>query len=396
MFPAKRRAVVLLCLLGMLSYAPRTTTAESHAAEGKFAFWYGAWQPDLTLGKLAPANVIIGAPPSAVPEIHESRRRVLQYVTYYQSVFHQPFLKDRSDLPNVGFQLRGEFQKSAFGGEDNYVLCPNSAELKSRVLNFVDVSLKQGFDGYFVDNTFPDPAAHEICTAQHNHVRAGVDGWQAYADLLASVKSKIKHERPNALLIVNPGNPAWLDQMASQSPSLWDVFDYVLWESYGYSSHRGAGHDRWKTTIEESFSYATVPEKARKLVVLSYPEDLTQARFAFAVAKIFGFNWTSNLGDRDQNTNREGGHFGAFLNEIPFDLGEPLGSLPVKTTPLLHRSFQGGEAFANTGTTAESVIIAKGGTVYVGDQQPHRATSVKLVIPPMTSAIILTRMKLNR
>ena len=42
----------------------------------------------IPLKKVAPANVInIGVPPSAVPEIHKSGRRALQYVTYYQKVF---------------------------------------------------------------------------------------------------------------------------------------------------------------------------------------------------------------------------------------------------------------------------------------------------------------------
>src|SRR5215472_6224189 len=97
MFRANGRALVLLCLLGMLSYARRTTTAQSHASD-KFAFWYGSWQPDNTLKKLQPAGVIIGVPPSAVPEIHNAGRRALQYVTYYQSVINHPFLKDRQDL----------------------------------------------------------------------------------------------------------------------------------------------------------------------------------------------------------------------------------------------------------------------------------------------------------
>jgi hypothetical protein len=354
-----------------------------------FEFWYDVWQPDATLEKITAANVIIGVPPSAVPEIHKSGRRALQYVTYYQSVLNHPFLKDRQDLPNVGFQANGVFEKSAFGGEDNYVLCPNSVELKARVLRFLDTSLQQGFDGYFVDNTYVDPAAHQVCSAGHQHSKENVPGGRAYLDLLAAVRARLKAQNPAALIISNPGNPRWADQIVSGNPSLWDVSDLVLWESYGYSSYRGPRHDRWKSTIEQSFSYAAMPAKSAKLLVLSYPENLAQARFSFAVARIFGFKWTANLGDSLQNTGKEGGEFGAFLSDIPSDLGEPLGVLPDKNNPLLHRMFQHGEVFANTGTSPQPISLPKSSRAYVGDQTIETTAPRTLNLEPMTAAIVI-------
>jgi hypothetical protein len=354
-----------------------------------FAFWYDPWQPDATLKKVGAANVMIGVPPSAIPEIHKSGRRALQYVTYYQSVLNHPFLKDRQDLPNVGFQVKGEFEKSAFGHDDNYVLCPNSVELKSRVLRFLDTSLQQGFDGYFVDNTFLDPPAHQVCSAGHRHIKENVPGGRAYLDLLAAVRAKLKAQNPAALLISNPGNPRSAEEMAPGNPTLWDLSDLVLWESYGYSASRGAKHDRWNSTIQESLSYAAIPEKSAKLLVLSYPENLAQARFSFAVARIFGFKWTANLGDSLQDTAKEGGEFGVFLSDVPFDLGEPLGVLPDKNNPLLHRMFQHGEVFANTGTAPQSISLPKSSRVYVGDRTIEENAPRTLSLEPMMAAIVI-------
>jgi hypothetical protein len=359
------------------------------AGQDIFAFWYDSWQPDITLKKTQAANVIIGVPPSSVPEIHKSGRRALQYITYYQSHFKTAFLIDRDDLANVGFQVNGEFEKSAFGGDDNYVLCPNSVELRTRVLRYLDGSLKQGFDGYFLDNTFLDPPAHKTCAAAHPHIESGVQGGRAYVDLLAAVRGKLKQQNPSAILVSNPGSPRSADQISSGKPALWDVSDYVLWESYGYSSYRGPRHNRWKSTIADSFTYSAMPEKAAKLLVLSFPENLTEARFSFAVARIFGFKWTANLGDKDQNTDKEGGHFGSFLKDVPFDLGEPLGALPDKSNPLLHRMFQHGEVFANTGTAPQPISLPKSSRVYAGDRTIEATAPRTLSLEPNTAAIVI-------
>jgi len=388
-------AASVLLSVGVLFAAKSAAidASQSHPSASSqtiFGFWYDPWQPG-TLAKLGPANVIIGAPPSAVSEIRNTGARALQYVTYYQSTLQHPFLKDLPDLAKVGFQVNGQFEKSAFGGKDNYVLCPNSVELRSRVMSYVDATLQQGFGGYFVDNTFGDPAAHQVCSAAHPHVKQGVIGGRAFLDLLQAVRDKLNQKDPGALIIANVGNPNWAAQLAPGAPSLWDLSDFLLWESYGYSSIRGPDHDRWKRTIDESFTYAAQPDKAAKILVLSYPENLAEARFSFAIARIFGFRFTANLGDSQQNGKENGGTFGSFLSGIPFDLGEPLGQLPNKSDVLLHRSFQNGEVFANTGTVPVTVSIAKGSTTYLADRAVTPSGLTKLDLQPMTAAIVLKK-----
>jgi hypothetical protein len=386
-----RKYLLLALLLTVLP--PLSTQAEKENSSGPavktFAFWYDPWQPDVTLKKLGRAGVLIGVPPRAVAEIHKSGRRALQYLTYYQSQFSTAFLNDRNDLLHVAFQVNGVFEKSAFGGKDNYVLCPNSVELKARALRYLDSTIKQGFDGYFVDNTFLQPAAHQICTANHQHVSANVQGGRAYVDLLTEVREKIKRQSPFAIIVSNPGDPSWASDIASGQPSLWDVSDYVVWESYGYSSYNGQRHDRWKRTLELSFKYSMVPDKARKILALSYPRNIIEARFAFAVARIFGFQWTANLGDRDENTDKEEGHSGAFLNDIPFDTGEPLGRPPDHSTLLLHRRFTNGEIFANAGTVSQPISVPPRFIIYMGASPPQKTTSEQLVLQPMAAAIVL-------
>lgn len=383
---------VVPLLSGILLYSVHAQKQSSPGQGGTtFAFWYDPWKPDATLKKLPSASVVIGVPPNAVSEIHKSGRRALQYITYYQSRFTTAFLNDRNDLANVGFQVDRQNLKSAFGGQDNYVLCPNSVELKARVLRFLDGSLKQGFDGYFVDNTFQQPATYQVCTAAHQHSNPNAQGGRAYVDLLAAVREKMKQQNPSAMLVTNPGSPFWADQIASGQPSLWDVSDYILWESYGYSSLAGPSHDRWKQTIDQSTTYAANPDKARKILALSYPRNIPEARFSFAVARIFGFEWTANLGDRDQNTGKDGGHFGTFLNDVPFDIGEPVGSPPDTSDPLLHRRFTNGEIFANDGSATQRIPVAPGTIIYVGGAPAEKPISGQLELAPMTAAIVLKK-----
>jgi hypothetical protein len=361
----------------------------SSPGQDVFQFWYEPWQPESTLKKLSAATVIVGVPASYLPEIHKSGRRALQYVTYYQTHFKTAFLKDQTDLARVGFESRGQSEKSAFGGRDNYVLCPNSIELKARVLNYLEGTLKAGFDGYFVDNTFVDPQAHQVCDASHPHIKPGVQGGRAYLDLLVAIREKMKQQNPSAILVSNPGSGVWADQIASGRPTLWDVSDYVVWESYGYSSLTGANHDRWKSTIEQSFKYASAPDKASKILTLSYPQNLAEARFAFAIARTFGFTWSANLGENARGTNEKGGHFGVFLNDIPFDVGEPLSPLPDPGSSLLHRTFAHGEIFVNCGKTAQNVSPSVTGTLFLGDSPGTKLASRQIDLAPMTSAIIL-------
>ena len=45
--------------------------------------------------------MIIGLAPSDVPNVHALGSHALRYVTFYQSKFGDPFLKDQTDLANV-------------------------------------------------------------------------------------------------------------------------------------------------------------------------------------------------------------------------------------------------------------------------------------------------------
>lgn len=344
-----------------------------------FAFWYQHWIPSTTPAELKPAEVVIGISPSAIAEVHATGKRVLQYQSYYQSKPNTILLKDSADLSNVGFEINHKFLLNVFGDPDSYVMCPNSVTFHARVHQLVQLALDEGYDGLMVDNTFFNPPAHQICDAAHAHLDPTAQGGRAFLTLLSEVRQMLRARNPNALLITNPGSPIWADMIATGSPTLWDLSDYVVWESYGYTAHTDSRHDGWDLAISRSYDLAATPSKAAKVLTLSYVLNATEAQYAFAVARFFGLSWTSNIGATP---------FGTYFNKIPFDLGEPVGSLPP-LSPVLQRQFTHGEVFINTSVSAQTVNVPIG-TMYLAGNKSEVTIPSQVALSPRTAAIVIS------
>ena len=379
--------ILALSLLVLMPRWERPAQAAGKSSPPLFAFWYEDWRPD-SWAKLQPANVIIGVPPKAVDEIHAHGGRALAYVTFYQSKFGTVFLRDRADLENVGFRTSEGFLPSAFGGKDNFVLCSNSTELARRVLAYVDQTLgRDHFDGLFIDNAYLPPAADDICDAKHQHIVPGARGGSAYVHLLSLI-TEAAHRR-NATIIVNAGNPRVADGLKIEKQSLWDVADYIVWESYGYSSHVGGDHDRWPATIAQSMALASSPH-ARQVLALSYPRDRAEALFSFALARAFGFAYSANLGEADLKSEREGGHFGVFLHELPTDLGAAESALQaVQGATVLERRFNNGDVVVNTGSKTWSFKARESGTVYDFSHRSPVRSGTRVEVPARSAVVLV-------
>jgi hypothetical protein len=391
----KRRSVEFI-LLGAISIfyihsvpatAKHKVPQESSQQERQFAFWYEDWKPD-TWDKLQPANVLIGVPEKAVAEIHGKGGSALHYVTFYQAKFGTVFLKNQDDLAAVGFHTPQGYLPSAFGGENNYVLCSNSQELRNRALAYVDQIVRTNkFDGLFVDNTYLPPATTQVCDAKHAHVTPGENGGSAYVDLLGAVYSAVKKINPTALIIINPGNPARFT-LQSHGHTAWDFSDYLLWESYGYASVVGPGHDRWKQTIEASFDLAKSPN-AQKVLALSYPKTEAEALYSYAVASTFGFRYSANLGVSEQGKEGTGGHYGVFAPKLPHLIGSPTNALPAAGTTVLRREYKNGVCIVNLGQSDYAVVADRSVTLYAESGSSKLKKGQRYSLPPGKSAILI-------
>jgi len=384
--------IALSFLLLFTAAAPATAPqpfTPGGSGKPQFAFWYEDWH-DNTWDKLQPANIILGVPPKAVADIHAHGGRALAYVTFYQSVLGREFLKDRTDLEGVGFHSDGGFLPST--GKDNYVLCSNSHELRGRILAFIDRTIgAEGYDGLFVDNSYLPPAAGLVCDAKHEHVAAGSKGGPAYIDLLSAVYAAVKKRNPAAIIVTNPGNPNWADQLRAGNKTLWDVSDFVLWESYGYTSLLEKSHDRWPATIAQSKDVSSSPH-AEKVLALAYPRDAKEALYSFAIARTFGFAFAANLGESDYQSSHDGGHFGIFLHDLPVALGAPEPAANQPRSPgVLTRRFSQGEVAANTGSESWSFKVSRNSVLYSPAGRSEVKAGQQVTVSPGTAVALLFR-----
>ena len=373
---------VLSCIVAKCTFFPPPPSCESGAAcDTRFVFWYENWQSS-TLKQLSGAQVMIGVPTAAISDIHQANGIALPYVTYYQSADPGTFILNRADLPSVGFYTDGQYLQSTMdSGWD--VLCPNSSILRQRVAAQLNNLIAGGYNGLFIDNTIAAPAASATCTASHAHVTPEQRGDDSYLSLLAEVRSELLEASPNAIIITNPGNPAWADQLGTGAePSLWQLSDLVLWESYGYGADLSS-HDNWQATISSSYQYAADPAKAFKILALSYPQSTTEALFSFAIARMFGFRWTANLG-----VNGKSGHFGEFASAMPYSVGVPQGPL-YSMNDLLARYFSNGIAFANSGASSITITVPQAGQLVTAGGTQAIEANATLPLPSHTAAILL-------
>jgi hypothetical protein len=383
------RKRVLLGILIVLTSLPLAfgQSASNDDPSGKliFAFWYAPWTAD-TWQKLQPANVFVGVPPNAVADIHQHGGKALRYVTYYQNLIGRDFLKDKADLDNVGFHTPAGYLLSAFKRPDNYVLCPNSVELRKRIAASLDQILgTQGYDGLFVDNAYIAPASQLVCDAKHAHVKAGEKGGPAYIDLMEEVDAIVRKQKPSSVIVMNAGNPALADEVRNGNKTLWDVSDFVVWESFAYTSMAGTKHDNWSNSVAVS---DTLTQHAGKVLSLAYPRNVTEAVNSYAFAKIMGYHYAANLGEDQKGMDVEGGHYGIFLNSLPLDLGQPTSSIS-RQSGLAFRDFEHGQAVANFGTKTVSQRAPRDATLYLGDEKKQIKKNGQFKLPPNQGAILI-------
>ncbi len=348
----------------------------------RVAFWYEPLAQGPALSRLAGSQVVVGVSPDGVSAVHSINARALAYVTYYQSSAPGQYISSTADLPAVGFLDNGQFAPSMLD-PGWYVLCPNSVELRHRVAVQLNSLLNQGYDGLFVDNTFLAPPAGMACQANHAHVTPGQRGDDSFLHLLGEVRAALEPSVARAVLISNPGNPVWADQLGTGQTTLWDLSDFVLWESYGFSSDLNQ-HDNWQNTLAESWKYAADPARATKIIALSYPTNMHEALFSFALARMFGFRWAANLG-----VSGGSGHYGEFTSSMPFSVGVPQGSL-YKSGRVLARRFSNGIAYANTGLSPVSIAIPDGGQLITDTGLQSVAGNYTLLLAPSQAAILVT------
>jgi len=262
------------------------------------------------------------------------------------------------------------------------VLCDNSMATRQRALDKLTASIGSGYGGLFVDNAAQVP---QTCTASHPHLKDGQRSDDSYLTLLGDVQAKLKTISTAPLLIANAGDISVADSTGtgSNAGAMWTIADFVLWEGFAYEVDLpgSATRDRVDSTVANCQVYGADATKAAKILALSYPKTSQEALLSFALARIFGFAWTANIGSDGTE-----GHWGEFVLSMPWSVGDPQGNLYVQSA-LLARRFTNGVVYANTGSSAVTINFPQPGTLVLADGQATVTQNASLA--PHAGAVLL-------
>jgi hypothetical protein len=139
--------------------------------------------------------------------------------------------------------------------------------------------------------------------------------------------------------------------------------------------------------LPAALAYAKRRSKAARIIALSYPKSASEALYSFAIATMYRFVWTANLGEQGGES---GGHFGIFLDRLPRGLGLAISSLHGSLDrPPLSRTFQHGGIFVNPGAAAVDVHIPAGVDLWSGRSMRHVDAAFHLSLPARAAAVFV-------
>jgi len=320
-----------------------------------FAFWYEPYKPttspDASLKHIGHGSFVVGPGSGASADLVKAGMGLLPYITLYQTSrwagsfpstadpqtvakkispisFFRPSLRyanaPRGYLPTV-FCRSGNVEYNARAIQ--YTTCPNSVPFRTMVLTHVRKQLAGGVLGFFVDNGYRDDvASRSVCqsTAHAHYYGNGLTSADAFLGLLMEMTCAVKKHNSRGVVMVNGGVSPGAE---FGDLKLGDVSDGELWESYLRSSYSTVDKHvyNWQSVYKRSVDlekawYASPP---RRMFVLSYPWNRTEAFFCYATAKLCNLPWSAGLGISDPKHSRFGGHFGTYPELIDLRLGKP-------------------------------------------------------------------------
>jgi len=108
--------------------------------------------------------------------------------------------------------------------------------------------------------------------------------------------------------------------------------------------------------------------------------------------RTFGFAFAANLGELDYKADREGGHFGIFLHDLPVALGVPESPAgQERSRGVLTRRFSKGEVIANMGSESWSFKVSRNSILYSPARRSEVNAGTQVTVSPGTAVALLFR-----
>jgi hypothetical protein len=239
-----------------------------------------------------------------------------------------------------------------------FINCPNVLDYQNKMVEWVELMMKRGADGIFVDNlftrepcfgarlgihphTFPDPANANDASAQN----------QAYAALLQRVRKVVKKYKSDGRILGNSGDPLNLPVEFER------YIDSDMIEGYVCVSGRRVTDWHGMTWDAAGRELQTYLARKKQILVISDIASSSQvcedAFFCYASAHLAGFIWTCNVATNAVNNL-------ALRNLFSLRLGEPLTEeLTDLNSGINYRVFSRGLVAVNPDTVNDKVLAVQ-------------------------------------
>lgn len=227
--------------------------------------------------------------------LQDARRkgiRAFPYVTFYQAPLAQRYMGLRlSDHPDwILINDKGEWAPTGFWeSEDSknwYCTCPNVQEYTDAVLSYVEMLMKRGASGVFLDNVHPNRSCSGEKFGVHKHMYD--TQIEAFANLLRRAREIIKKYDPEGALLINSADPATLPA------EFWPYVDAEMSESFITT---WVSEDRWGDWYKNWNGIDKKIPAGKQVCCLSYlGHDIyhsfkEDAFFCYASARLMNLIW---------------------------------------------------------------------------------------------------------
>jgi hypothetical protein len=239
-----------------------------------------------------------------------------------------------------------------------FICCPNILDYQNKMVEWVELIMKRGADGVFVDNLFtrepcfgarldihphtvPDPADPGDASAQN----------QAFAALLQRVRKVVKKYKPNGRILGNSGDPLNVPLEFQQYIDSDMIEGYVCVSGTRVTDWHGM---TWDAAGRELQAYLARKKQILVISDIASSSQISEDAFlCYASARLAGFIWTCNVATNAINSV-------AVRNLLSLRLGKALTQeLTDSATGVNYRVFSRGLVAVNPDAVNDKVLTVQ-------------------------------------
>lgn len=390
------RTMLFLASLAVLVSCAPVDERKERADDAKIPAWLAASETygfAVTLEEVdGTAWKFITHTPHDEEFLRESRRRGIRsfpYMSFYQAWLLETVWNVRlADHPDwILVSQNGKWAPTGFWESEDaknmYCTCPNVKAYGDALLGYLELLMKRGAAGIFLDNVHPNRECFGEKFGKHKHLFP--TQVEAFADLMRRARALIKKYDPDGALLINSADPA------SLPAEFWPHTDAEMSESYICT---WVSEKRWGEWPKNWNGIDKKVPAGKQICCLSYlghnkeQSVKDDAYFCYASARLMNYIWGTGY---DRNAVKDDS---AIRRLYALTLGAPATN-EIEKDGVHYRQFRHGMVAVNP-TEQERKLTIDGGIptkflrdVYSDANVTVDKGSVALAIPAKSGRVFL-------